>query len=98
LEQYQFHLTVTDRQGQLRSRTHDFKRHFEVLALLRTILGLCFADKPVLGYDLTMTTVNDQVQSIMLMESNSMSSIRSSQNSVFSAEQHVWTMRRVLHS
>jgi hypothetical protein len=56
---FHFRLTVTDRQGQLRSQVFNIGdpwRAHDSLMLLRLIIGLCFADKPVVGYDPTMRT------------------------------------------
>jgi hypothetical protein len=52
-------LTVTDRQGQLRSQALKLGlgyRLTESLSFLRVLIGLCFAAKPVIGYDPTMLT------------------------------------------
>jgi hypothetical protein len=56
---FSFRITVTDRQGQLRSQIFNIGdpwRTHDSLTFLRLIIGLCFADKPVVGYDPTMRT------------------------------------------
>jgi hypothetical protein len=62
-------LTVTDRQGQLRSQPLKLGtpwRQVESLVFLRLLIGLCFAPKPVIGYDPTMLTdEEDRVVSII---------------------------------
>jgi hypothetical protein len=61
-------LTVTDRQGQLRSQVLKLGlqwRQADCLNFLRLLIGLCFAIKPTVGYDPTMTTVCDKVTSIL---------------------------------
>jgi Fungal protein kinase len=58
-ENHSFRLTVTDREGQLRSVVYELAGVRPVslsLAFLRLIAGLCFADKPYVGYDPTMST------------------------------------------
>lgn len=61
-------LTVTDRQGQLRSQILRLGAQFresDYLNFLRLLIGLCFAPKDVVGYDPTMETdVHDNVVSI----------------------------------
>jgi hypothetical protein len=65
---FSFRLTVTDRQGQLRSQIFNIGdpwRIHDSLTFLRLIVGLCFADKPAVGYDPTMRTDNkDKVEFI----------------------------------
>lgn len=62
-------LTVTDRQGQLRSQVLKIGeqwRQADHLNFLRLLIGLCFAPKDVVGYDLTMNMDDcDNVQSII---------------------------------
>lgn len=62
-------LTVTDRQGQLRSQVLKLGEAWRLpdsLNFLRLLIGLCFADKPVVGYDPTMLTdARDKVLSIV---------------------------------
>jgi hypothetical protein len=56
---HRFRLTVTDREGQLRSSVCELAgvRPVSVsLAFLRIIAGLCFTDKRHVGYDPTITT------------------------------------------
>jgi hypothetical protein len=56
---HKFHLTVTDREGQLRSMVYELAGVRPVtvsLSFLRVIVGLCFTDKQYVGYDPTMTT------------------------------------------
>ena len=56
-----YRLTVSDREGQLRSVTYELGGIRTVgssLNFLRLIVGLCFADKRYIGYDPTMTVDN----------------------------------------
>ena len=66
---FNFRLTITDRQGQLRSQTLNLGQPWRIrdsLAFLRLMIGFCFADKTVVGYDPTMWTDDwDKVTSIM---------------------------------
>jgi protein kinase-like protein len=58
---HKFRLTVTDREGQLRSVVYELagiRPTSLSLAFLRVIVGLCFADKQYVGYDPTMITDN----------------------------------------
>jgi hypothetical protein len=62
-------LTVTDRQGQLRSQALKLGvayRQADCLKFLRLMIGFCFAPKSVIGYDPTMLTNEyDKVVSII---------------------------------
>ena len=66
---FYFRLTVTDRQGQLRSQVINIAepwRLHDSLNFLRLVIGFCYADKPVVGYDPTMLTDEwDRVTSII---------------------------------
>jgi hypothetical protein len=56
---FNLRLTVTDRQGQLRSQVLKLGENWRLpdsLNFLRLLIGLCFADKPTIGYDPTMLT------------------------------------------
>ena len=56
---HRFRLTVTDREGQLRSMVYELSgvRPASVsLAFLRLVVGLCFTDNQCVGYDPTMIT------------------------------------------
>lgn len=58
---HSFRLTVSDREGQIRSVIYELAGKKTVnssLTFLRLIAGLCFADKQYLGYDPTMTIDN----------------------------------------
>lgn len=65
---FNFRLTVTDRQGQLRSQVVDIGRPWrssDALTFLRLIIGFCFADSFLVGYDPTMqTNYEDKVEYI----------------------------------
>lgn len=65
---FNFRLTVTDRQGQLRSQVVDIGRPWrssDALTFLRLIIGFCFADSRLVGYDPTMqTNREDKVERI----------------------------------
>jgi hypothetical protein len=65
---FNLRLTVTDRQGQLRSQVVDIGRPWrssDSLTFLRLIIGFCFADSLLVGYDPTMrTTYDDKVEFI----------------------------------
>jgi hypothetical protein len=62
-------LTVTDRQGQLRSQVLKLGVAWRVsdsIKFVRLLIGLCFTAKPVVGYDPTMLTDDwDRVVSII---------------------------------
>jgi hypothetical protein len=65
---WQCRLTVTDRQGQLRSQVFELGTPWHAASccqFLRLIIGFCFADKVVVGYDPTMKTdAKDKVEFI----------------------------------
>jgi hypothetical protein len=66
--QTKFRLTVTDRQGQLRTITFDIRdgvRRANMLVLVRILVGLCFGSNGAMGYDPTMIMGRDGVEAIM---------------------------------
>ena len=52
-----FRLTITDRQGQLRTSTYNIHGgicHADLCVLIHIIAGLCFGSDKAVGYDNTM--------------------------------------------
>ena len=63
-----FRLTVTDRQGQLRTKTFDISggvRRADLRNLIRILVGLCFGPGQAVGYDKTMIMGRDDVEVIL---------------------------------
>jgi hypothetical protein len=62
-----FRLTVTDRQGQLRTTTLDIRdglRRADLRTLIHILVGLCFGSDRAMGYDNTMIMGRDGVEAI----------------------------------
>jgi Fungal protein kinase len=62
-----FRLTVTDRQGQLRTKTFNIEdgvRRADLRTLIHILAGLCFGRDKAIGYDETMIMGRDGVEAI----------------------------------
>jgi Fungal protein kinase len=89
-----FRLTVTDRQGQLRTKTFNIEygvRRADLLILFRILVGLCFGNEEAVGYDPTMIMGRDNVEAIMCagMRFNVIRLIYATQSLIGRAT-HVW--------
>jgi hypothetical protein len=89
-----FRLTVTDRQGQLRTKTFNIEygvRRADLLILLRILVGLCFGNNEAVGYDPTIIMRQDKVEAIMCagMRFNVIRLIYATQTLIGQAT-HVW--------
>jgi hypothetical protein len=63
-----FRLTVTDRQGQLRTQTYDIEdglRRVDLRMLIHILVGLCFGSGKAVGYDETMIMEQDDIKFIL---------------------------------
>ena len=87
-------LTVTDRQGQLRSQSLRIGapwRQTDSLNFIRLLIGLCFAPKPVIGYDPTIQTNDCNEVTSIICDNKQFNVI----NSIFESQSLVGRATRV---
>ena len=91
-----FRLTITDRQGQLRTKTFNIDhgiRRADLRTLIHIITGLCFGKDTVVGYDSTMIMEGGEVKAIKCggFEFKVISQIYATQ-SLLGRATHVWAV------